>query len=88
MEQLNRAEAQEFQKTIEQKQQRDFMNLYASVVQRCFMDCVNDFTAKNLTERELGCIERCTEKLMKHTEKVGQKFQEDNQKIMEMQMEE
>ena len=32
------------QRVIEQKQMKDFMRLYTGLVERCFNDCVNDFT--------------------------------------------
>ncbi|KAJ3055665.1 hypothetical protein HK097_009783 [Rhizophlyctis rosea] len=37
---------------IQQKQMRDFMRLYSNLVDRCFADCVNDFTSKALSAKE------------------------------------
>lgn len=82
MDQLNSKEQQEFQKLVEQKQMKDFMRLYSDLVQRCFSDCVNDFTTKNLTSREEGCVLKCTEKFLKHSERVGTRFQEQNDKLL------
>lgn len=82
MDQLNSREQQEFQKVVEQKQMKDFMRLYSDLVQRCFNDCVNDFTTKNLTSREDGCVLKCTEKFLKHSERVGARFQEQNELLM------
>ncbi len=76
MDQLNPREQQEFQSLIEQKQMKDFMRLYSGLVQRCFTDCVNDFTSKTLTSKEDSCIAKCAEKFLKHSERVGQRFQE------------
>ncbi|AMD20616.1 HDL128Wp [Eremothecium sinecaudum] len=78
MESLNSREQQEFQKLIEQKQMKDFMRLYSNLVERCFSDCVNDFTSSKLTTKELTCISKCSEKFLKHSERVGQRFQEQN----------
>lgn len=77
MDQLNVKEQQEFQQVIEQKQVKDFMSLYLNLVERCFTDCVNDFTSKSLTSKETSCLAKCAEKFMKHSERVGQRFQEE-----------
>lgn len=78
MESLNNKEQQEFQKIVEQKQMKDFMRLYSSLVEKCFTDCVEDFTSAKLNNRELTCISKCSEKFLKHSERVGQRFQEQN----------
>ncbi|AOW04974.1 mitochondrial import inner membrane translocase subunit TIM9 [Yarrowia lipolytica] len=83
MDQLNNREQQEFQQLVEQKQMKDFMRLYSSLVQRCFTDCVNDFTSKALSSREESCLEKCSEKFLKHSERVGQRFQEQNAALMQ-----
>lgn len=76
MDQLNVKEQQEFQQIVEQKQMKDFMRLYSNLVSKCFDDCVNDFTSANLTSKESSCIMKCSEKFLKHSERVGQRFQE------------
>ncbi|KAJ1644593.1 protein transporter tim9 [Dispira simplex] len=73
------------QQMLERNQMRDFMRLYANLVQRCFDSCVNDFTSKTMSSREEGCITRCTDKFMKHAERVGQRFAEHNTALMEEQ---
>ncbi|ODQ77619.1 hypothetical protein BABINDRAFT_163342 [Babjeviella inositovora NRRL Y-12698] len=78
MDQLNAKEQQEFQQIVEQKQMKDFMRLYSNLVEKCFTDCVNDFTSNKLTTKEDTCIMRCAEKFLKHSERVGQRFQEQN----------
>lgn len=78
MDSLNPREQQEFTKLIEQKQMKDFMRLYSNLVERCFSDCVNDFTSNKLTSKEQTCINRCSEKFLKHSERVGLRFQEQN----------
>lgn len=83
MDQLNTKEQQQFQKVVEQKQMKDFMRLYSDLVDRCFSDCVNDFTSDKLTSKETTCISKCSEKFMKHSERVGQRFQEQNQAMMQ-----
>ncbi|CAH2449818.1 TIM10 complex subunit [Komagataella phaffii CBS 7435] len=83
MDALNAKEQQEFQKLVEQKQMKDFMRLYSDLVSKCFTDCVNDFTSNKLTSKEEGCINKCAEKFLKHSERVGQRFQEQNQLMMQ-----
>lgn len=78
MDQLNQREQQDFQRIVEQKQMKDFMRLYSNLVERCFSDCVNDFTSASLTSKEETCIMKCSEKFLKHSERVGQRFQEQN----------
>ncbi|VEU21533.1 DEKNAAC102628 [Brettanomyces naardenensis] len=82
MDQLNYKEQQEFTKIVEDKQLNDFMRLYTSLVDRCFNDCVNNFTSDKLTDREETCLNKCAEKFLKHSERVGQRFQEQNQQLM------
>lgn len=56
---------------------------YSNLVQRCFDDCVNDFTTKSLHQREEGCVMRCVDKFMKSSERLGQRFQEQNAQMMQ-----
>lgn len=56
---------------------------YSNLVQRCFDDCVNDFTTKTLHNKEEGCVMRCVDKFMKSTERLGQRFQEQNASMMQ-----
>lgn len=83
MDQLNVKEQQEFQQIVEQKQMKDFMRLYSNLVSKCFDDCVNDFTSGSLTSKESTCIMKCSEKFLKHSERVGQRFQEQNAMLMQ-----
>lgn len=83
MDQLNPREQQEFAQIVERKQMKDFLRLYSSLVERCFADCVNDFTSQSLTSKEQTCVLNCSEKFLKHSERVGQRFQEMNAKLMQ-----
>lgn len=58
-------------KLIEEKQAKQFMNLYGFVVSRCFNDCANEFQSEALSGKEKECIKRCTGKLLKATNKIG-----------------
>ncbi|BFZ62810.1 protein transporter tim9 [Saitoella coloradoensis] len=83
MDGMNPAEAQHFQRLMEAKQMKDFMSLYSNLVQRCFSDCINDFTSKSLSEKESGCVQKCADKFLKHSERVGQRFAEQNAAYMQ-----
>ncbi|EEF29529.1 mitochondrial import inner membrane translocase subunit Tim9 [Ricinus communis] len=63
---------------IEQLQVRDSMRMYNSVVERCFIDCVDNFTRKSLQKQEETCVTRCAEKFLKHSMRVGMRFAELN----------
>ncbi len=48
--------------------------MYSNLVQRCFNDCVNDFTSKSLLGKEEGCVMRCVDKFLKSSERLGEKY--------------
>uniref|UniRef100_A0A093VKK9 Mitochondrial import inner membrane translocase subunit n=1 Tax=Talaromyces marneffei PM1 TaxID=1077442 RepID=A0A093VKK9_TALMA len=52
MEGLNASEQRELAARMERKQMKEFMQMYSRLVQRCFDDCVNDFTTKSLISRK------------------------------------
>ena len=57
--------------------------MYSNLVQKCFEDCVNDFTTKSLHSKEEGCVMRCVDKFLKTSERVGQRFAEQNATMMQ-----
>lgn len=67
---------------LAKKQMKDFSRLYTGLVERCFGSCVDDFTSRALTNREEECVDKCTTKFLKHSERVGARFQEENQKMV------
>ncbi|KAF8322089.1 hypothetical protein DL93DRAFT_2071847 [Clavulina sp. PMI_390] len=80
--QLNPAEQAHMTKVIERKQMQDFMRLYSGLVERCFTTCCNDFTSKALSSKESTCVQNCTDKFLKHSERVGARFAEHNAEQM------
>ena len=52
--------------------------MYSNLVQKCFESCVDDFTSKSLSSKEEGCVMRCVDKFLKGSERLGQRFQEQN----------
>ncbi|KAJ4290615.1 protein transporter tim9 [Kalmusia sp. IMI 367209] len=71
MDSLNPTEQRELQNRMEKKQMKEFMT-------QCFDNCVNGFESKSLTSREEGCIMRCVDKHMKGSQRLGDRFQEQN----------
>ncbi|KAF1989894.1 mitochondrial import inner membrane translocase subunit tim9 [Aulographum hederae CBS 113979] len=78
MEALNPSEQRELQARMERKTMKDFLTTYSNIVQRCFEDCISDFSSKSLTSREEGCLMRCVDKQLKTGERLAQRFQEEN----------
>lgn len=57
--------------------------MYSKMVQRCFDDCVNDFTTKSLINREEQCVMRCVDKQLKGSARLQERFQEQNAAMMQ-----
>lgn len=52
--------------------------MYSNLVQNCFEHCVTGFESKSLTSREESCVMRCVDKHMKGSQRLGDRFQEQN----------
>ncbi|KAB2050475.1 Mitochondrial import inner membrane translocase subunit Tim9 -like protein [Gossypium arboreum] len=63
---------------IDHLQLRDSLRMYNSLVERCFTDCIDNFTRKTLQKQEETCVTRCAEKFLKHSMRVGMRFAELN----------
>ncbi|KAB8237477.1 hypothetical protein ETB97_010124 [Aspergillus alliaceus] len=83
MEGLTASEQREFATRMERKQLKEFMTMYSKLVQRCFDDCVNDFTTKSLISREETCTLRCVDKFLKGSARLNERFQEQNAAMMQ-----
>ncbi|KAI0657370.1 mitochondrial import inner membrane translocase subunit TIM9 [Cubamyces menziesii] len=79
---MSPAEQAHMNRIIERKQMQDFMRMYSSLVERCFNSCCNDFTSKALSSKEEQCVLNCTDKFLKHSERVGARFAEHNAEMM------
>jgi import inner membrane translocase subunit TIM9 len=64
---------------------KDFMRLYTGLVDRCFHNCIQDFTTKTLSTKEENCLDKCSDKFLKHSERVGMRFQEQNELLNQQQ---
>merc|ERR1712137_1466911 len=76
--QFSASDSAHLNRLIEQKQMKDFLKLYSSLVERCFVSCCNDFTSRALSTKEETCVNHCTDKFLKHSERVGARFSEHN----------
>jgi mitochondrial import inner membrane translocase subunit TIM9 len=91
---LNQAEQQRLEILMQKKQQKEFMKMFFRVTADCFDTCITDFSSKALSSREVrpspawltlqeGCVQKCTDKFMKSSERIGLRFSDENQKLME-----
>ncbi|RKP07675.1 Tim10/DDP family zinc finger protein [Thamnocephalis sphaerospora] len=80
---LNDAERRHMEQLVERKQMKDFIRMYSSLVERCFNDCINDFTSKAVNSKEDTCLDRCAIKFLRVSERVGQRFAEQNAQLMQ-----
>lgn len=55
---------------------RDFLSSYNKVSEICFVDCIHDFTTRDVVSKEEKCALNCMEKYLKMTQRVSQRFQE------------
>ena len=58
------------------KQFKDFILNYNKISEMCFMDCVHDFTYREVSKREVSCTENCFDKFVKLNSRISQRFQE------------
>ncbi|KAL0120172.1 hypothetical protein PUN28_008076 [Cardiocondyla obscurior] len=55
---------------------RDFLTSYNKLSEICFVDCVSDFTTREVRPKEEKCALNCMEKYLKMNQRVSQRFQE------------
>ncbi|CAB1416296.1 unnamed protein product [Pleuronectes platessa] len=58
------------------KQFKEFLGTYNKVTENCFMDCVKDFTTREVKPEETSCSESCLQKYLKMTQRISMRFQE------------
>ncbi|POW07710.1 hypothetical protein PSTT_08122, partial [Puccinia striiformis] len=54
---LSSQDSAQLNRLIEQKQMKDFLKLYSSLVERCFTSCCQDFTSRALSSKEVSAVE-------------------------------
>ncbi|VVC43676.1 Tim10/DDP family zinc finger [Cinara cedri] len=55
---------------------KEIFKSYNKLTELCFMDCATDFTIKDLKSDEERCAQNCTNKFLKASERMTQRFQE------------
>ncbi|ENN70772.1 mitochondrial import inner membrane translocase subunit Tim9 [Dendroctonus ponderosae] len=55
---------------------KDFLISYNKLTEMCFLDCVSDFTSRNIKQAEDKCSLNCLEKFLKVNQRISQRFQE------------
>ncbi|XP_066149590.1 mitochondrial import inner membrane translocase subunit Tim9-like [Euwallacea fornicatus] len=55
---------------------KDFLISYNKLTEMCFIDCVSDFTSRNVKHAEDKCSLNCLEKFLKVNQRISQRFQE------------
>lgn len=75
----------EFMRHVEEKQLQDSLQMYNRVVEACFNDCVSSFRSKKLEDKEKNCVLKCSEKYVKHTQRAGVRFAENQASMVQPQ---
>lgn len=55
---------------------KDFIMSYNKLSEICFIDCITDFTTRDVKSKEEKCALNCMEKYLKMNQRVSQRFQE------------
>ncbi|EGI61274.1 PREDICTED: mitochondrial import inner membrane translocase subunit Tim9 [Acromyrmex echinatior] len=55
---------------------RDFLTSYNKLSEICFVDCISDFTTREIRAKEEKCALNCMEKYLKMNQRISQRFQE------------
>ncbi|KAL1776043.1 mitochondrial import inner membrane translocase subunit Tim9 [Sigmodon hispidus] len=58
------------------KQFKEFLGTYNKLTETCFLDCVKDFTTREVKPEEVACSEHCLQKYLKMTQRISMRFQE------------
>lgn len=58
------------------KQFREFLTSYNKLSEHCFVDCIHDLTSRKISDAENACVMNCTDKILRMTERISQRFQE------------
>ena len=51
-------------------------SMYNNLVENCFGGCVTSFRSKTLSKSEASCVENCSARYIKMTQRVGLRFAE------------
>ncbi|XP_042720666.1 mitochondrial import inner membrane translocase subunit Tim9 isoform X1 [Lagopus leucura] len=68
--------AGQISETDQIKQFKEFLGTYNKITENCFMDCIRDFTTREVKPEEITCSEHCLQKYLKMTQRISMRFQE------------
>lgn len=52
------------------------MASYNRLVETCFLDCINEFTTRNVQAREETCALNCMDKYLRMNQRMSERFEE------------
>ncbi|KAK0158780.1 hypothetical protein PV328_009734 [Microctonus aethiopoides] len=55
---------------------KDFLMSYNKLSEICFIDCISNFTTRDVKPKEEKCTLNCMEKYLKMNQRMSQRFQE------------
>ncbi|XP_076058839.1 translocase of inner membrane 9 isoform X1 [Oratosquilla oratoria] len=55
---------------------RDFVMQYNKLGEKCFTDCIWDFSSRFIQNREINCVLNCVTKFTQVTQRISERFQE------------
>jgi import inner membrane translocase subunit TIM9 len=55
---------------------QEFLTSYNKLSEICFIDCISDFTSRDILKKEEKCALNCMEKYLKMNQRISQRFQE------------
>lgn len=55
---------------------KEFLTSYNKLSEICFVDCIFDFTSRDIRTKEDKCAMNCMEKYLKMNQRISQRFQE------------
>ncbi|CAL7943723.1 unnamed protein product [Xylocopa violacea] len=58
------------------KSVQDFVTSYNKLTETCFVDCINEFTTREVKPKEETCAFNCMEKYLKMNQRMSQRFEE------------
>ncbi|KAJ9152188.1 hypothetical protein NKR19_g4663 [Coniochaeta hoffmannii] len=85
MDGLTQAENRELEQRLQKRQVKEFMGMFNTMVDGCFVPCVDDFTSKALSGRETGCLQRCVAKNFAATGRLSERFAEQSAAMQQQQ---
>ncbi|NWX74632.1 TIM9 translocase, partial [Alca torda] len=58
------------------KQFKEFLRTRNKLTENCFLDCIKDFTSRDVKPEEMTCSDHCLQKYLKMTQRISMRFQE------------